>query len=159
MGLQIFGYGIDFDGQSIVDIGGGPYSMLLKRTDFGLSTVIDPGLCPEWVAKRYEAAGITGIALRGEDIVAGNYDEALIYNCLQHVEDPERIVRNVKRIAKVIRVFEWIDAPTDTMHLHTLKEDVLNVWFGGTGKTERINEPLFHGYSPCYYGIFLGEVG
>jgi hypothetical protein len=170
----------DLQGKSVLDIGGGAYSLLLKCVNFktenegGLpmgTSVIDPIDHPEWVKMRYESAGIFFKRMAGEDLRAttskidgdglkenipfdedDKFDEIWIYNVLQHTKDPEKIIANARKIGKLIRIFEWVETPVNVGHLHTLKEDKLNEWLGGEGKVEYIDKSGCKGL--CYYGIF-----
>jgi len=162
MGLKAFHNGkspfnFDLNGASILDIGGGPYSLLLKCENFRTGMVLDPGEYPEWVWDRYKAAKIFSRRGKAEEYLStvGNFDEVWIYNCLQHTEDPEKIVSEARKIAKIIRIFEWIETGVADGHLHNLTEAKLNEWLGGTGKIENMNENTARGL--CYYGIFLGR--
>ncbi len=139
---------------SVVDIGGGPYSLLLKVVGRGRKVVVDPLEFPLWVYERYKAAGIDVLAVRGEDMRLEGFDEAWIYNVLQHTEDPRRIVENACRAARVVRVFEWIDMPATPTHPQELTEAKLNAWLGGKGQTEKLTTPTLKG--ACYYGVFRG---
>jgi 2-polyprenyl-3-methyl-5-hydroxy-6-metoxy-1,4-benzoquinol methylase len=145
---------IDLHGKTVVDIGGGPNSLLLKAVN-GKGIVIDPCDYPKWVEDRYWMANIEHLKIPGEEIddeLLKKADEVWIYNVLQHVKDPELIVKKAKQ-AKVIRIFEWIDAETNEMHPHTLKSDKLDEWLGGKGQVEQLN-----GENECfgtsYYGTF-----
>lgn len=147
-------YNIDLCGRSILDIGGGPVSMLLKCVHGGTLTVIDPCSYPVWVEMRYGAANINYHRIKAEDFTmpGQEYSEAWIYNVLQHTVDPVKIIQNVKSCAKVIRIFEFIDAGTGPGHPHELTEAKLNEWLGGKGTVEMIDE---HGaVGKCYYGVF-----
>jgi len=170
-------YNLDLRGKSVLDIGGGAYSLLLKAVNFKKhldggnlgACVIDPLDHPEWVKMRYQSAGIFFKRMAGEDIntVARlayeerpyaddeKFDEIWIYNCLQHVRDPQKIIANALAVSKLIRIFEWVDIPTSPGHLHVLKEEKLNEWLGGEGKVEVLNEYGCNGKS--YYGIFPTE--
>jgi hypothetical protein len=144
----------DLEGKNVVDIGGGPVSMLLKCINRGSCAVVDPCPYPEWVAARYTEAGITVLRIPAEDFMpASSYDEAWIYNCAQHVENPEWIFRRMREYAKVIRVFEWIETPPTLGHPHTLHAADLDEWLGGRGTIENINEN--GAYGKCYYGQFV----
>jgi 2-polyprenyl-3-methyl-5-hydroxy-6-metoxy-1,4-benzoquinol methylase len=158
MGLEFFHdgkspYNIDLTGKSILDIGSGPTSLLLKGVGFRSADVVDPIFFPKWTQERYREAGIIFWVMRGEDVSFGRqFDEAWIYNVLQHTEDPELVIKNAKRAADIIRIFEWIDTPTNIGHIHTLTEAKLNKWLGGYGKVEQIAERNCFG--KAYYGIF-----
>jgi 2-polyprenyl-3-methyl-5-hydroxy-6-metoxy-1,4-benzoquinol methylase len=162
-------YNIDLQGKSVLDIGGGAYSLLLKCSNFKImheggsvgAAVIDPIKHPKWVVDRYKSAGIFFKQMTGENINIAKdtpnnsgevFDEIWIYNCLQHTIDPEQIIKNARAVGKLIRIFEWIDHPVSNGHLHTLTEENLNKWLGGDGKVENINEMGCNG--KCYYGIF-----
>jgi len=146
----------DLQGKSIVDIGGGPVSMLLKAVGHHGSAVIDPCDYPEWITDRYLDAGILFSKHRGEDITIKNYlcDEVWIYNVLQHTDSPETIIDNARRMASTVRLFEWIDIPAYLGHPQELKAQLLDEWLGGHGTVEEMNENGCVGRA--YYGVFSG---
>ena len=84
------------------------------------------------------------------------FDEAWIYNCLQHTDDPKKIVKKIRASSKIIRVFEWVETGTAPGHIHNLTKKNLDKWFGGEGKVELINENGCYG--TCYYGVFKGDL-
>lgn len=154
--------------KSIVDIGGGPVSMLLKATPNKdvKRLVIDPVKYPDWVYTRYDVASIEYGVMKGEDyrditrsvskgsniiFYKDKFDECWIYNCLQHTQDPRKIIENAKNIAKTIRIFEWLEIPTDQGHIHTLHKSDLDDWLGQEGKTEELNTNALRGLS--YYNV------
>lgn len=154
MGLTRTDFGFDCTGKTIIDIGGGPCSLLLKATNFKAAAVIDPIEYPAWTRARYSDHGILHMMARGEDLPLRSplkYDEAWIYNVLQHVDDPELIIRNAKAISKMVRIFEWIDIPPHEGHPHELKKAKLDEWLGIDGKTMYINQSGAVGN--CYYGV------
>lgn len=146
----------DLGGRSVIDIGGGPASLLLKCVNAGRRLVVDPCDYPCWVQRRYEEVGIHLIRRAAEDLPPlGDYDEAWIYNCLQHTRDPEVIVRKARETARVVRIFEWLDTPPSPGHPQTLRAALLDDWLEGTGTIERLE-----GENSCvglaYYGVFKG---
>lgn len=152
-------YNIDLHGQSVIDVGGGAYSLLLKASNFSHATVVEPLHHPKWVLERYDAHHIDFINEPAEEGMAGKpmpeelkFDEAWIYNCLQHVQDPEQIIANTRNMAKLIRIFEWIDLPVCPGHIHELKANKLDLWLQGQGKVEEVHELGCNGRA--YYGIF-----
>ncbi len=158
MGLKLFHdgkspYNFDLQGKEILDIGGGPTSLLLKCINFTSALVVDPLSVPMWVVDRYKAAGILYSALPGEEIREGGWREAWIYNVLQHTQSPSTIIRNAQAAADIIRIFEWIDTETNIGHPHSLTEAQLNEWLGGEGKVEVLNGQA-NCYGKCFYGIF-----
>ncbi len=148
-------YAFDMQGKSVLDIGGGPCSFLLRCVNVR-GTVVDPllFLYPDWIISRYTFAGIGYIPTKGENITAIQpVDEVWIYNVLQHVENPEKVIENAKLSGKLIRFFDWIDAGVHPGHPHNLTEEKLNLWLGGKGTVEDMNEN--DAFGRAYYGIFL----
>lgn len=143
--------------RSIVDIGGGPVSPLLKMSRLQCGVVVDPGHYPEWTVARYEHCGIAVIRMPAEQYLTEtqeHFDEAWCMNVLQHTVDPEVIVAGMRRVADKVRIFEWVNTPPSLGHPHTLREASFNEWFEGTGTVEEIHENGANGQ--CYYGIFEG---
>lgn len=124
---------IDFQNKSVIDIGGGAYSPLLKAINVN-GTVLDPCDYPDWIYTRYETAGLKSVKQRAEDYCNDLYDIGLMFNVLQHVENPKLVVDNAIKMCKKIYLFEWIDAPTNEAHIHTLKEEELSKWLNGKYK-------------------------
>jgi hypothetical protein len=141
MGLKQVGYSFDVGGARVIDIGGGPTSMLLKTINLAArSLVVDPLLYPMWTYDRYSAKGIDSLVVRGEDIFNEGFDECWIYNCLQHTDDPERIIKNALNAAKTLRIFEWVDVPPHDGHPIELTKQKLDAWIGNEGKTIHLAE-------------------
>lgn len=170
-------YNIAHWGVSVLDIGGGPVSLLLKVDRMGNKgmcitdgcdctpprlKVIDPIQFPAWVYKRYELAGIEYEIKGGEDITAPKrigyngdiWNEVWIYNVLQHVKDPKKVIANARRVGSMIRIFEWLDMKPTSTHPHTLQKVELDQWLGGEGKEEIIKTPWDGLAAHCYYGVF-----
>lgn len=157
MGLQTFHdskspFNFDLNDISVLDIGGGPVSILLKCTNFSRARVIDSLAFPDWVLARYELARIEFERGQGEHLDETGWDECWIYNVLEHTERPELIIQNARKAAKLIRIFQWIDTGLSAGHLHSLSETQLNDWLDGEGKVELINRGECRG--KAYYGIF-----
>jgi len=158
MGLRTFHDGrspfnFDLCGVDILDIGGGPTSILLKCVNRGRCKVIDPLVVPDWVVARYGLAEIELEQVQAEQMTEAGWDEAWIYNVLQHTRNPAVVIRRAQQAAKTIRLFEWIDTPTNEGHPHALSEALLNKCLGGEGKVEVLNgQNTCKG--KCYYGIF-----
>jgi len=152
-------YRFEIGNISVLDIGGGPVSLLLKCQEHLPKSpnrrwiVIDPIDFPEWVKKRYEIAGIEFYNHKGEELesLKLTFDEVWIYNVLPHCENPKKIINNAKKIAKLIRIFEWIDTPIGAGHISSITEEKLNEWLDGEGKVEQL-KGIAHG--KAYYGVF-----
>lgn len=140
----------------VVDIGGGPTSMLLKtKRRITRGFVVDPLKVPEWVISRYKSRSIFYVNQTAETIntQGSSVDEVWIYNCLQHVEDPAKIIANAWALAPVLRIFEWVDVPPHDGHPHMLTKELLDQWIGQPGAVTRL-----YGTSGClglaYHGCF-----
>lgn len=145
---------VDLKGKSVIDIGGGPVSFLLKCQNVK-GYVVDPCFYPSWVWQRYEAAGIKYLQSKGEDFCGIVADEVWIYNCLQHTESPRQVIENVRKHGKLIRIFEWVYTSVEPGHPHSLNQEDLDSWLGGRGSVEEINQDGCVGI--CYYGVFSGQ--
>ena len=144
MGLSIDdAFRIDLAGRSVVDVGGGPASLLLNTYGGGDMLIVDPFVneWPNWVRERYECAGIRTLSSRGEDFDSGafDFDEAWIYNCLQHVEDPKAVIEKTVAAMKfggTLRMFEWVNTGVYKGHIHDLSGDFLVEAMEGVGLKE-----------------------
>ena len=151
MGLHQVGYGFSMCGKSVIDIGGGPTSILLKCKGLGRAMVVDPLEYPQWTYARYGEHGVECLIMRGEDVIEEGFDEAWIYNCLQHTDDPERIIKNALRAAKTLRIFEWVDIPPHDGHPVELSKQKLDEWIGKEGNTIMLSESGCYGRA--YYNV------
>jgi len=152
MGITRLHWSFQVENKRIIDIGGGPTSMLLKCQDLQEGLVVDPIAYPEWTRQRYAVKNIRVIQAPGESITETGWDEAWIYNCMQHAEDPEEIIRRASIAAPVIRMFEWIDVAPHPGHPHELTQQLLDKWLRGKGGTVQLNQQGCHGRA--YYGVF-----
>jgi hypothetical protein len=150
---------VDLGGYSVIDIGGGPCSLLLKCRNTAMAVVVDPCGYPNWVAERYSLAEIEYVVEEGEaflpKIRPNSVDEIWIYNVLQHVSDPELVVRESRRCAKRIRLFEWLDLPPHPGHPHQLSSDELGLWLGTVGSSGLLNEGGAVGRA--FWGVFPSD--
>ena len=152
MGLRQTHYGFDVAGKTVLDIGGGPSSLLLKAANLSEGKVVDPIAYPQWTVDRYASKNISVSVSLGEDIEEEGWDEVWMYNCIQHTVDPAKIIRNALRAAPIFRIFEWVDVPAHEGHPHELTEVSLNEWIGQPGCTTNLSE--FGCYGRAYYGCF-----
>lgn len=125
--------------RSVLDVGGGPVSMTLRCLNARYPTVVDPCEWPASVMRRYQNYGVHFVRAPAEELNAQQlalrvYDEVWMYNVLQHVQDPVKVLQNaVARVSPtgVLRVFEWINIPTDACHIHTLTSEEMLNWLKG----------------------------
>ncbi len=154
---------LNMQGKSVLDIGGGPVSMTLRCYNAGQLVVADPCNYPRCVERRYDRHGINRLRAAGEDLDTcflsdGTlFDEVWMYNLLQHVKDPEKIVQNaLARVSPTgcLRMFEWLYVPTDVCHPHTLTpEGLLNWAHGSTIVRIALPRLVEHG---CNANAFIG---
>jgi hypothetical protein len=152
MGLKRTHYSFDVQNKTILDIGSGPTSMLLKTVNLKAGRVVDPIAYPQWTRDRYAMKNIDVVVDIGENVDESDWDEVWIYNCLQHAEDPERIIANARQAGAVLRFFEWIDIPAHDGHPWMLTEELLNKWIGAKGGTCQLAQSGCYGRA--YYGVF-----
>ena len=148
---------IDAENKLILDMGGGPISLLLKTINLKQGVVIDPCKYPKWTAQRYTAANIMVNVGKGEEMDAEEFlqifgvaDEVWCYNVLQHVEDPALIVKNMQGIGKIIMVCDWLEI-SGKGHPRHLTEEKMNEWYKGEGKVQIIDG------GKAYSGVFKGD--
>jgi hypothetical protein len=132
--------------------------MLLKCVSLIEGLVVDPLAYPQWTVSRYATKNIRVQVGRGEDVDESGWDEVWIYNCLQHTDDPERIIKNALKAASTLRLFEWIDIPPHDGHPVMLTKDLLDrldrtmkVWFAD------LNEAGCVGRCLCQC-VYTGEI-
>ena len=93
------------------------------------------------------------------DLPIQHYDEVWLYNVLQHVGDPAKVVANaVGRLAQggCLRLFEWINIPADDCHPHVLTPDGILNWLCGC-RIEKVGLPHlkeFWSDATAFTGIF-----
>lgn len=136
MGMSAFNDGgtwplYDMDSRSVIDIGGGPVSMLLKCRNLGAGLVVDPCEYPAWTRARYTAAGIEVAVIAAEDYRdAAFYDESWCYNVLQHTIDPAAVIATARAQSGMLRIFEWVGFKPHQGHPHELSVPRLLDWIG-----------------------------
>ena len=116
--------------KTVIDIGCGPLSLLQRVPVKSGSAAVDPIHYGD-LEDVYTQKNIKRIIKCGEDLSLedGTYDEAWIYNCLQHVKDPISIIKNAMKIATTVRIFEWTYIKPYEGHLHELTPDLLKAPF------------------------------
>lgn len=148
---QYFKYvGIDPDlkGKRIVEIGCADFPALAYCTNLGDCMVIEP--MPSEHLKR---AGIKICTDLAED-AEYEADEVWLFNVLQHVISPNKIVERAKKQAKIVRYFEPIEYGTDQCHLHNLTFGDFQTWFKNPNYyPPNINAVDFHTWE-CAYGVY-----
>jgi hypothetical protein len=141
MGLRVVSSQVRLQpGLRVVDLGGGPSSLLLKAVGYeeGGCAVIDPLPVPQWVWDRYTEAGVALVRGPVEWLPAPSYRsgagrpppyrEAWFYDVLNSVIDPREFCRIARQIAGRVRFFEFLDMPVSTRRPHRITEEQIRGW-------------------------------
>lgn len=150
--VHIFNYlGITFDqrGLSIVEVGCGGYPALAYCGEPNEKMLIVEPLHFDSL----QSLGIPWARAAFEDLHVLRCDEVWLFNCLQHVRDPELVIAKAKNIAGAVRFFEPVDYPTCVYHPHTFTEADFERWFGDSVKRYTDRLPGFFD-SDCVYGTW-----
>jgi SAM-dependent methyltransferase len=135
---------LNMQGKSVLDVGCGPASGLMRMFNASLLTGVDPLEYGAAARRRYAAFGIDYRVANAENLEPlnlGVYDLALCYNVLQHPERPDLICKELMKHAKEIRLCEWLGIPTDSEHLWTLTAPLVLNWFSGC-KIKHVDLPI-----------------
>lgn len=161
MGLVLGGS----DTPSVLDLGCGPESLtLLLRPFLGDVTALDPLSFSDEDEGRYVDAGIERVVSPAEDFDPWKdpswrpWDEVWLYNCLQHTRDPLAVIATAQQCARrCVRVFEYVECPTDDMHLHVLTAHLIRTAFRGWNPAREVTGVWKqHGSeAPFYSALYL----
>lgn len=124
---------------SVTDYGCGPQSLLLDIP--GASDVtamaVDPLKFTADDETRYRVNCVQRYIGAAEYYEGPVTQEGWMYNCLQHTMDWRKALTTALRhTSDVFRLFEWVEVPTDALHLHTLHEPELRSVLTAAGFTE-----------------------
>lgn len=122
---------------SVIDIGCGPLSMLLRfPCVYSKSAALDPmDYTYINMEKQYSKLGIKRLIKKGEDLTPedGFWDISLMYNCLQHVQDPVKIIHNCLNVSDKLLIFEWTKTPKCPGHPHEISKELIEHAVGSKG--------------------------
>lgn len=147
---RLMGLNIPYNaqGKSILDVGGGPISILLKTKNFSQATVVDPCNYPESIINRYKEKNIKFVNEMAENYMSPEkFDEVWCYNVLQHTFNPDKVLENMKKNSKgIIRIFDWVYEPVSIGHPQFITREMIENAFNTDGwewesfKEEKLNE-------------------
>lgn len=114
----------DFGDVTIVDIGSGPIGILTKLKARE-KIAVDP------LPIESQDKTIKRIFAYGEKIplLDEKADCVFIYNTLQHVLSPEKVLKEANRLLKkggLLYIAENLNVPTDKWHMHSLKSEMFD---------------------------------
>jgi hypothetical protein len=135
----------------IAEIGPADFPALAFCENIGYSYIVEP--LPSVILKTF---GIGIVQKKAEELTFGQCDEVWLFNVLQHVEDPGKIVENAK-LARCVRFFEPINYGVDACHLHNLTLEMFQDWFGEVNYYPKNEKAIaFHQWE-CAYGVWLND--
>lgn len=154
------------NGISILEVGPANFPICVYHNTEGVCTIFEP-IETSWLKTSLEQSDKLVINHRTipfekatVEEIGGVYSEAWLFNVLQHVQDPVKVINKCKKHAKVIRFFEPINQPTDTCHLHTFDIEFFRKYFGDCVKHYKFSENEhrneFH-RADCAYGTYIVE--
>jgi hypothetical protein len=124
--------------------------------------VVDPLEIPNWADARYRLADIRYVNTTAESTRELNQvnplDEIWMYNVLQHVQDPERVVRRIRATGAHARLFDWVDTVVNVLHPHSISSSKLNEWIGALGIRRHLRTGGAVGTAWVYVGQTDGRV-
>jgi hypothetical protein len=142
------GIDTDLSGRCIAEIGPADVPGLFYCVGTEKSFVVEP--MPSDILP---TLGVKVRKAKAENVDYSKVDEVWLFNVLQHVQDPQKIVQKVKK-AKRVRWFEPVDQGTDACHLHNLTHDMFIEWFGMSNRyIARPDVQAFH-TATCSYGVY-----
>ena len=139
-------------GQRVVEIGGGPWPCVAAG-EFAASFVVDP-LADGYRAEGLiapEAAGVTYLSAVGEAIplTGGSIDLVITDNCLDHVQDPARVSREMARVLRpggLLWLLVDVMEQADELHPHPMSASGAAELLRGAGLEQRWGE-VWDGHS------------
>lgn len=140
----------DLKGKNIVEIGPADFPALANCNNIGPGSLIIEPMPSEYLKR-------AGLPICTELAETAKYtaDEVWLFNVLQHVIDPHKIVASAKRSARVIRFFEPVNYGTNECHPWNLTMQMFSDWFGDCVQYYPKNDTAvkFHTWE-CAYGVW-----
>lgn len=114
--------------KTVIDVACGPCSIISNWDNCKEKIGIDPAKFPSWVHKRYQEHNfeLVSSTLEGAVVksITGPPPVVVMYNALQHFQDINGAVKNLKKIAKNHELFfvDYAEIPADAAHPQILTE-------------------------------------
>lgn len=129
LGLKIEDNFIDLKNKSVIDLGCGPVSLLLRSKNFSFAYAVEPNDYGDVVNKKYIEKNINLIKSPIENLkkeqLKEKFDELWMYNVLEHVISPKECLEKILELCpSKIRIFEWLDIPPHQGHPFLLTEEL-----------------------------------
>lgn len=147
----------DLKGKSIIEIGCADIPALYFCENINQqSTIVEP-MPSSILDELSQEIGVNLIKDCAENLdLEFEYSEVWLFNVLQHVLDPDKLVENCKKWAKVVRFFEPVDQEISDCHPHAPTQEDFKRWFGDCVKyyPQNPNAKNFH-TEHCSYGTWI----
>ena len=148
--------------RSAIEIGAGPFPLIASvRHGWKRCAAVDP------IARGYVEEGLIAeaaqhivyVAARGEDIPlpSASADLVVIENCLDHVRDPEQVLREITRLlvpGGLLWIFVDLSNHVDHMHPHAMNEEKVRRFLAPFEIVR--DEVTSHKAHPEAYGSYCG---
>jgi hypothetical protein len=143
----------NLSGKSVVEIGPARIAGLLFCTNYSKSYIIEPTPY-EGIDYLYENKNIEIIKEKAESCNFPYVDEVWIFNLMQHVQDPDKLIEICKKHSKIIKFFEPIDLPTNNEHPYSFSLEDYKNYFGDCVKVYSFNGEIGFHQAKCAYGVY-----
>jgi hypothetical protein len=150
--FKYLGIETDQKGKRIIEVGPANVPALVFCENYGRSLIIEP-MPSERLDRITQSMNVDIIKQPAENVKVSGYDQVWIFNLLQHVIDPEKLVENLKTMAEKIYFFEPINTKISVNHPHSLKIEDFKRWFGEASHYPFTSTKVFHTHE-CAYGIY-----
>ena len=161
--FKYLGLGTDLEGLHVIEIGPAMHPALAICKNYGQSIIIEPmgtTILEEFCKQnniKFISQPVETLSYIEEIDDMENVLEVWLFNVMQHVIDPEKVVARCKDIADRIRFFEPINTPVEAHHPHSFTGDDYVRWFGDSVQFYRGGcEPGFH-TADCAYGVWVNQ--
>lgn len=162
---NVFRYlGVDpktsFKDKVLVEVAAGSVPALMMVEGAKRRVAIEP-LMARWDEQRKncEASGVEVVAAPYEEIdISEEIDETWLFNCIEHVINPEEQMQKAMDTSKIVRMFEPIINTTSLAHPHPITKERIIASMGDFGQIYKGGEveENFH-QANCYYGTWIKE--
>jgi len=146
----------NLNGKKIIEVGCASVPALHFCTNY-TGVIIEP-LPSDALQSLVKDMPVDLIAEPAETTNLSGYDEVWLFNVLQHVIDPVKLVDNMKKSAKTIRFFEPINTPICEYHPHSYTMDDMIKLFGSAKHYEGNPTAVSFHTHECAYGVWNGSL-
>lgn len=152
----------DLKNKVIVDMCGGPSSLLLRCKNFKRAMIIDPGDFPDFIVNRYKENNIEILKIPAEEFdykileeyKENHHIETWFYNALAHCFQPYIILKNAMENSNIIRMIEGCNMGINIQHPQNLTQEEFEEILGQRGIMVEPNDPSPSPRGLHFVGVF-----